>query len=93
MAGARGWRLADGEASIGVDFGDGVGPESVTSRARGGQEGISSLTVVGKVGLVSESPLKESVCGGGLLRASDLTTPEAAKLRGLDGVAWHWNFE
>ena len=58
-----------------------------------GHDGISSLSVVGEVGLVTESPLEEAVCGCSLSRASNLATPEAAELGSLDGVAGHWNFE
>ena len=60
----------------------------------GGHDGVSSLSVVGEVvGLVAESPLKEAVGGCGMSRASNLTTPEAAALGCLDGVAGYWNFE
>jgi hypothetical protein len=85
--------LADSEASVGVDFGDGVGLESVAFEACGSRDGICCLAVVGDVHLVSESPMKKAVGGGGLSWATDLATPETAKLRCLHGVAWHWNFE
>ena len=51
------------------------------------------MAIVGEVGLVAESPLKEAVGGCSLSRASNLTTLEAAELGCLDGVAKHWNFE
>ena len=57
-----------------------------------GHDGIDSLSVVGEVGLVVESPMEE-VCGCSLSRASNLASPEAAELSSLDGVAGHWNFE
>ena len=59
----------------------------------GGRDGVTSLSVVGEVGLVAESPLEEAVCGCSLSRASNLATPEAAELGCLDGVTGHWNFE
>ena len=59
----------------------------------GGRDGVSSLSVVGEVGLVSESPMEEAVCGCSLSGASNLTTPEASELGCLDGVAGHRNFE
>ena len=58
-----------------------------------GRDGVRSLSVVGEVGLVSESPMKEAVCGCSLSGASNLATPEAEKLGSLDSVAGHWNFE
>ena len=58
-----------------------------------GPDGVCSLAIVGEVGLVAESPLEEAVGGCSLSRASNLTTPEAAELGCLDGVAGHWNFE
>ena len=58
-----------------------------------GHDGVSSLSIVGKVVLVAESPLEEAVGGCGLTRASNLTTPKAAELGCLDGVAGYWNFE
>ena len=45
-----------------------------------GRDGDSSLSVVGEVGLVAESPLEKAVGSCGLSRASNLTTPEAAEL-------------
>ena len=59
----------------------------------GGCDGVSSLSVVGEVGLVAESPLKKAVCSCSLSGASNLATPEAAELGSLDSVAGHWNFE
>ena len=59
----------------------------------GGRDGVSSLSVVGKVGLVAESPIEEAVCGCSLSGVSNLATPEAAELGSLDSVAGHWNFE
>ena len=84
--------MADGEACVRVDFGYCMGPEADVGVGRG-HDGISSLSVVGEVGLVAESPLEEAVGGCGLSRASNLTTPEAAELGCLNGVAGHWNFE
>ena len=43
--------------------------------------------------MVAKSPLEEAVGECGFSRASNLTTPEAAELGCLDGVAGHWNFE
>ena len=61
--------------------------------ARRWRDGVGSLTVVGEGGLVAEGPLKETVGGSGLSGSSDLATPEAAELRGLDGVAgWALGF-
>ena len=59
----------------------------------GGRDGVSSLLVISEVGLVAEGPTEEAVCGCSLSGASNLAPPEAAELRSLDGVAWHWNFE
>ena len=59
----------------------------------GGHDGVSSFSVVGEVELVAESPLEKAVGSCGLSRASNLTTPDAAELGCLDGVAGHWNFE
>ena len=59
----------------------------------GGRDGVSSLSVVGEVGLVEESPMEEAGYGCGLSGASNLATPEAAELGSLDSVAGHWNFE
>ena len=64
----------------------------------GGRDGVSSLSVVGEVGLVAESSLsgaskEEAVCGCSLSGASNLATPEAAELGSLDSIAGHWNFE
>ena len=61
--------------------------------ARRWREGVGSLLVVGEGGLVAEGPSKEAVGGSGLPGSSDLATPEAAELGGLDGVAGHWDFE
>ena len=58
-----------------------------------GHDGIGSLSVVGEVNLVAESPMEEAVCGCSFSRASNLATPEAAELGSLDSVAGHWNFE
>ena len=60
---------------------------------RRGHDGISSLSVVGEVGLVAESSLEEAVGGCSLSRASNLASPEAVELGCLDGVAGHWDFE
>ena len=49
--------------------------------------------VVGEVELVAESTLEKTVGGCGLSATSDLATPEAAELGGLDGVTGHWDFE
>ena len=54
-----------------------------------GRDGVCSLTIVGEVGLVTESPSEKPVGGVGLSRVSNLATPEAAELRCLDGVAGH----
>ena len=59
----------------------------------GGHDGVSSLSVVGEVGLVAESPLEEAVCGCCLSSASNLATPEAAELGSLDSITGHWDFE
>ena len=59
----------------------------------GGRDGVSSLSVVGEVGLVAESPMEEAVCGCSLSGASNLATPDTAELGSLDSVAGHWNFE
>ena len=59
----------------------------------GGCDGVSSLSVVGEVGLVAESPLEEAVCGCSLSGALNLAAPEAVELGSLDSVAGHWNFE
>ena len=69
-----------------------MGPEADVGIGRG-HDGISSLSVVGEVGLVAESPLQEAVDGCSLSRAANLATPEATELGGLDSVAGHWNFE
>ena len=59
----------------------------------GGRDSVSSLSVIGEVGLVAESPMEEAVFGCSLSGASNLATPEAAELGSLDRVAGHWNFE
>ena len=71
--------MADGEACVRVDFGYCMGPEADVGISRG-HDGISSLSVVGEVRLVAESPLEEAVGGCSLSRASNLTTQEAAEL-------------
>ena len=58
-----------------------------------GRDGVSSLSIVGEVRLMAESPLEEAVGGCGLSRASNLAMPEAAEFGCLDGVTGHWNFE
>ena len=84
--------MADGEVCVRVDFGYCMGSEADVGVGRG-HDGIISLSVVGKVRLVAESPLEEVVGGCSLSRASNLTVPEAAELRYLDGVAGQWNFK
>ena len=93
LAIAGGWGLADGEACVGVDFGYFLGPQAVVVGVCVGHDGVSSLSIVGKVGLVAESPLEEAVGNCGLSRASNWTAPEAAELGCLDGITGHWNFE
>ena len=56
-----------------------MGPEADVGIGRG-HDGMSSLSVVDKVGLVAESPLEEAVGGCSLSRASNLATPEAPEL-------------
>ena len=46
------------------------------------------MWVGGIVGLLTESPLEEANGDSSLALASLLTAPEAADLRGLDGVTW-----
>ena len=55
IAGGR-W-LTDGEACVGVDFGDGLGLQ-VFIWARRWREGVGGLMVVGEVGLVAEGTLE-----------------------------------
>ena len=69
-----------------------MGPEADVG-VSWGRDGGSSLSVVGEVGLVADSPMEEAVCGCSLSGASNPATPEAAELGSLDSVAGHWNFE
>ena len=43
--------------------------------------------------MTAECPLKETVGGSSWAWTSHLVTPEASKLRGLDGITWHREFE
>ena len=70
-----------------------MGPQAVVVGACVGHDGVSSLSIVGEVGLVVESPMEEAVCGCSLSGASNLAMPEAAELGSLDIVTGHWNFE
>jgi len=65
----------------------------MVSWVRRWRDGVGRLTVVGECGLVAEGPLEKTVGGSGLAGSSDLATPDAAELGGLDGVAGHCNFE
>ena len=56
-----------------------MGPEADVGVGRG-HDGISSLSVVGEVGLVAESSLEEAVGGCSLSGTLNLSTPEAAEL-------------
>ena len=51
--------MADGEACVGIDFGYCMGPLADVG-VSGGHDGVSSLSVVGEVGLVAESLLEDA---------------------------------
>jgi hypothetical protein len=50
--------LTDGEVRVGVDFGNGVGPEWAIGGAGRGSNGSCSMRVVGIDGLLEEGPLE-----------------------------------
>ena len=87
-------RFAYGESRVGIDFGDGVGPQyALTWLGWGGLKRRCDLWVGGVVGLLVEGSLQEAVGDGGLAWASVLTAPEASELGSLYCVAWHGELE
>ena len=86
--------LADGKSPVSIYFCNDVISQWAVGRADWSrQKGSGGVWVDGVVGLLSKSPLEESIGYSSLALASVLTAPEAADLRGLNCVTWHGESE
>ena len=80
--------MADGEFRVGIDFGDGVGPQCPVV-GRIWSEWRGCLWVGGIAGLLVEGAVEEAVGDCRLAGAAVLAAPEATELGCLDGIAWN----